>query len=198
MVQVKKGKKKAAKKAAFIFSNSKKRYMSMLEKIAYKRIEFLGEYPVLVTKKDTYQVILKIKTRNIYSISEAEQYQLMESYTLFNRMYVDDYCVYSLRFAANTDEGVNYWTRKLQQAIGRKNEMQAKICTEQIMKLIWVSKNIANQEFFMALYADTLAELEDNIKLATWNGGAGIQLKGMEEEEVEKLIAKLNNMCTEA
>lgn len=197
MVQVKKGKKKATGKVAFIFSASKRRYVSMLEKIAFKRIEFLGDQPILVTKNDTYQAILKIKTRNIYSISGEEQVQLMDSFTMFCRMYVDDFCIYSLMFAANTDELVNFWTYKLQQAVGRKSEVQTKICNEQIFKMIWVAKNIANLEFYMALYGDTPTDLADKIKLATWNGGTGIQLEKLDEKEVEKLIFKLNNMCTE-
>lgn len=197
MVQIKQRKPKDAKKASFIFSSRKKRYLSILEKFPYKRIEKLGDLTTVVTKTDGYQVFLKIKTRNIYSISGGDQFQLMDSFNAFCRTYADDFCIYSLMFAANTNEGINFWTRKLQQAQERKNKMQTAICREQIMKIIWVSKNISNMEFYLALYASSMSDAADKVKLATWNGGAGIQLEVLNEDEVEKLLFKLNNMCTE-
>lgn len=165
----------------------------VIELLPYKRLE--GNF--IVDRDDHYQAYLKIGTRNVFSLSWAEKTQLMNHLTTLVRLYADDLSILSLMFPAGTEPQQVFWNRKLMQARKERNHVQIKSCQEQIGRMLWVEKNLANLEFFLILYADNKQMMSDKVRDIKRNGGFNLEISDVGQEKIEKVLFKLNNMNTD-
>lgn len=166
---------------------------SMIDLLNYKRMED----GFVVDKKNHYQAYLKIGTRNVFSLSWSEKTLLMNHLTTLIRLYAEDLSILSLMFPAGTETQQLFWNRKLMQARKDRNSARIKSCQEQIGRMLWVEKNLANLEFFLILYADSKESMSEKVRDIKRNGGFNLDIEDVEPAVVEKVLFKLNNMNTE-
>lgn len=156
----------------------------------YKRTE--GN--LLITQNESYQMILKIKSHNLYGMSGTDQYRAMQNLTTFMRLYVDDMMIASLMFPVLTDRNQQFWHRMYLKALERKNRAEIEACQNQLVLLDIVEKTMDDLEFYLFLYGDSKKDILNKRKHAKRVAGQFMQLKDLSTPEVEKVICKLMNM----
>lgn len=174
-----------------IFSFKKDRELEDFINICpYKRMED----NLLVTRNESYQMILKIKSHNLYGMSGNDQYRAMQNLTTFMRLYVDDMMIASLMFPVLTDRNQQFWHRMYLKALERKNMAEIEACQDQLVLLNIVEKSMNDLEFYLFLYGDTKKDILNKRKHAKRTSGQFMQLNDLIPLEVEKVICKLMNM----
>ncbi|MDH6364516.1 hypothetical protein M2139_001493 [Enterococcus sp. PF1-24] len=187
---VKKGKQ--TKRESIQPTNSKDLY-EVIEVFPYKRMD--GDY--LVTKNDTYEAIYKVETKNIYDLSLAERYQVMDSLTNLCRLYVEDLCILSMMFPSSTEVNQNYWREQFIQAQEQMNLERMEAAKNQVNVQMWVEKQLANHEFYIFVYGNNKTELIENGKRLIRNSSSDLAIKAVKADHVEKILFKLFNPNTE-
>lgn len=174
-----------------IFSFKKDRELEDFINICpYKRME----ENLLVTRNESYQMILKIKSHNLYGMSGNDQYRAMQNLTTFMRLYVDDMMIASLMFPVLTDRNQQFWHRMYLKALERKNIAEIEACQNQLVLLNIVEKSMNDLEFYLFLYGDSKKDILNKRKHAKRTSGQFMQLNDLTPLEVEKVICKLMNM----
>ena len=188
MVQTKEVKQKTDNRI-----DNQKDLLEIIDVFPYKRLE--GTH--LVTKNNTYQTLLKIETKNIYNLSEGEQYDMMDAFTNLCRLYIEDFGIVSLMFPANTSKNLEFWRKKLLIAREQKNIVQMMICNNQIKRMMWVENALANHEFYVFVYGETKQTLEVNKKALIRNSSLQLSIADVSPETIELILFKLNNQNTQ-
>jgi len=167
-----------------------KNLSSTFELIPYKRIED-GR---IVTKDDEFIRYLQIETKNINSLSDDEQYQVMHKLEVLMRIYEHDFSWLTLNFPPNVESNLSHWRKKAFDARNAKDMRRAKTAQEQLTKILWTSANLKNLEFYFQIFGENESDIKN--KEALIKRLCGLVLGGypIDEEKIEKILYKLCNM----
>ncbi|HCM90574.1 MULTISPECIES: hypothetical protein [Vagococcus] len=182
---------------SFIVSADK----SITDRFPYKRVLDDG---TLVTKNNTYQAYLKVKTTDLTSISEDGFMRLVNKLTYLNRVFLDDFKIVSLTYPTETIEQGMYWKRRIAQA---KRELfnnehahldtylkwNLKLAYDNLSRVDFVS-TLPELTFSIVVYGKTRKELKNNVEVIRQAGGKELNLRVQTQEEVTNIVKKLLNM----
>lgn len=87
--------------------------------------------------------------------------------------------------------------KKLLIAREQKNITQMMINNNQIKRMMWVEKALANHEFYVFVYGKSKQALETNKKALVRNSSLELSIANVSPETIELILFKLNNQNTE-
>jgi len=206
-------KEKKASKDNFIFtvfpflSPEKKEATSVLDAIQYKRMD--KKTGAVIDVRDQYQAFLKVRTTDLLSMHEDDLTRVMSRLTSLCRVYHEPFKVIGMTYLSETSEQQGYWKRMALRYRSRMNQPNVteeqirilrcryKLANENLVRVIWVEKNLEEFSFFFVVYAKSENEMQKNIKDMIRYGGRELGLKQLNIKETEELIYKLHNMESE-
>lgn len=196
MVQIKSRKQSILSFLKGIFSkigHGKKEQNSTFELVPFKCMEENN----LVKTDGTYTAFLKIKTKNINSLSSDEQYRVMHQLELLMRIYDSDLSITSMMFPTNVEENMRIWSKRLLEAKKAKDTPRIRACQAELRRIRWIEINLSNLEFYFQIYGDTKKELNEKKKLIKRLGGTILGVTDISPKDTEQIVYKLLNMNTE-
>uniref|UniRef100_UPI003F49430E hypothetical protein n=1 Tax=Bacillus multifaciens TaxID=3068506 RepID=UPI003F49430E len=188
-------------------SLERKETTSVLDAIQYKRID--RKTGTVIDIRDHYQAFLKVKTTDLLSMHEDDLTRIMSRLTSLSRVYHEPFKVIGMTYLSETTEQQAYWKRMALRYRSRMNKgnvteeqikllrYRYKLANENLMRVIWVEKNLEEFSFFFVVYGKSEREIEKNIADMIRYGGKELGLKRLSIKETEELIYKLHNMESE-
>lgn len=195
VVQIKSRKQSILSFLKGIFSkkgNGKKELHSTFELVPFKCMEENN----LVKTDGTYTAFLKIKTKNINSLSSDEQYRVMHQLELLMRIYDSDLSITSMMFPTNVEENMRIWSKRLLEAKKAKDTPRIRACRAELGRIRWIEINLSNLEFYFQIYGDTKKELNEKKVLIKRLGGTVLGVTDISPKDTEQIVYKLLNMNT--
>lgn len=206
-------KEKKASKDNFIFtvlpflSPEKKEATSVLDAIQYKRMD--KKTGAVIDVRDQYQAFLKVRTTDLLSMHEDDLTRVESRLASLCRVYHEPFKIIGMTYLSETSEQQGYWKRMALRYRSRMNQPNVteeqirilrcryKLANENLVRVIWVEKNLEEFSFIFVVYAKNENEIEKNIKDIIRYGGRELGLKQLSIKETEELIYKLHNMESE-
>lgn len=172
----------------------------MCEMLPYKKVLKDG---ILVTNDDKFQVLFKVKTTDLTSISEDGFMRMVNKLTYLNRVYLEPYKIYSLTYPTETIEQGIYWKNRIQEA---KRELinnsdpylepylkwNLKLAYDNYERVELVS-TLPELMFVIAIYGKTIKEVKNHADVMKQAGGRELDLQRINEEDLTNVITKLMN-----
>ncbi|HAZ0675636.1 TPA: hypothetical protein J0T32_001323 [Enterococcus faecium] len=172
----------------------------MCELLPYKKVLKDG---ILVTNDDKFQVLFKVKTTDLTSISEDGFMRMVNKLTYLNRVYLEPYKIYSLTYPTETIEQGIYWKNRIQEA---KRELinnsdpylepylkwNLKLAYDNYERVEFVS-TLPELMFVIAIYGKTIKEVKNHADVMKQAGGRELDLQRINEEDLTNVITKLMN-----
>ncbi|XIM20677.1 hypothetical protein N8C03_14625 (plasmid) [Enterococcus faecium] len=172
----------------------------MCELLPYKKVLKDG---ILVTNDDKFQVLFKVKTTDLTSISEDGFMRMVNKLTYLNRVYLEPYKIYSLTYPTETIGQGIYWKNRIQEA---KRELinnsdpylepylkwNLKLAYDNYERVELVS-TLPELMFVIAIYGKTIKEVKNHADVMKQAGGRELDLQRINEEDLTNVITKLMN-----
>lgn len=203
-MQIKQKKKMSFSKEK-ILSYFKENDMSFLDITPYKRV---NENGYIIDSKNHFQALLKVKSRDLFSLNESELNLLISNFTDINRVYLSDYKILTLTYPSSTNNQKMFWKSKIKKyrsdlansslSLIEKNKLKVKLklANDNFRRVKWVEDMLEELNFFFFIYGDSEKELQKNIQEMIRIGGTALSLELMNKEEATNIIKKLMNMNT--
>ncbi|MBO0481496.1 hypothetical protein [Candidatus Enterococcus courvalinii] len=158
---------------------------------------------VLVTNDDKFQIMFKVKTTDLTSISEDGFMRMVNKLTYLNRVYLEPYKIYSLTYPTETIEQGIYWKNRIQEAkrelINNSNsyleaylKWNLKLAYDNYERVELVS-TLPELMFVIAVYGKTVKEVKNHADVLKQAGGKELDLQRITEEDLTNVITKLMN-----
>lgn len=161
---------------------------------------------ILVTRNNTYQALLKVKTTDLTSISEENFRRMVNKLTYLNRVYLEPFKIISLTYPTEVMDQISYWNYRISSA---KREIMnnqdpkketylqwnLKLARDNYSRIEFVS-TLPELTFCIIVYGDTLKEVTNRINVMKQAGGREFELEQLEQKETDSIVAKLLNMNT--
>lgn len=158
---------------------------------------------VLVTNDDKFQIMFKVKTTDLTSISEDGFMRMVNKLTYLNRVYLEPYKIYSLTYPTETIEQGIYWKNRIQEAkrelINNSNsyleaylKWNLKLVYDNYERVELVS-TLPELMFVIAVYGKTVKEVKNHADVLKQAGGKELDLQRITEEDLTNVITKLMN-----
>ncbi|WP_410592269.1 hypothetical protein [Bacillus sp. SIMBA_074] len=188
-------------------SPERKETTSVLDAIQYKRMD--RKTGAVIDVRDQYQAFLKVKTTDLLSMHQDDLTRVMSRLTTLSRVYHEPFKVIGMTYLSETTEQQAYWKRMALRYRSRMNNgnvteeqirllrYRYKLANENLMRVIWVEKNLEEFSFFFVVYGKSEREIQKNIVDIIRYGGRELELKRLSIKETEELIYKLHNMESE-
>lgn len=170
------------------------------ELLPYKKVLKDG---VLVTNDDKFQILFKVKTTDLTSISEDGFMRMVNKLTYLNRVYLEPHKIYSLTYPTETIEQGIYWKNRIQEAkrelINNSNsyletylKWNLKLAYDNYERVELVS-TLPELMFVIAVYGKTVKEVKNHADVMKQAGGKELDLQRITEEDLTNVITKLMN-----
>lgn len=137
--------------------------------------------------------IYQIGSRDIYSLNEDEAKRLIYEKTRFYRVFQSDFKFVSMSFPTNTGIQQQYLQRKIQT---NQNPIYLPYLYKKIEELKFLEENRLNQEYYLFLFADSVAMLNDQKKTVKRMLQMALPLKEISKGKKEQILSKLNNQSS--
>lgn len=137
--------------------------------------------------------IYQIESRDIYSLNEDEAKRLIYEKTRFYRVFQSDFKFVSMNFPMNTGIQQQYLQRKIQT---NQNPVYLPYLYKKVEELKFLEENRLNQEYYLFLFADSVAMLNDQKKTVKRMLQMALPLKEISEGKKEQILSKLNNQSS--
>lgn len=172
----------------------------MGELLPYKKTTKEG---ILVTNDDKFQILFKVKTTDLTSISEDGFMRMVNKLTYLNRVYLEPYKIYSLTYpTATIDQGI-FWKNRIQEAkrelINNSNpyletylKWNLKLAYDNYERVELVS-TLPELMFVIAVYGKTMKEVKNHADIMKQAGGKELDLQRITEEDLANVVTKLMN-----
>lgn len=158
---------------------------------------------ILVTNDDKFQIMFKVKTTDLTSISEDGFMRMVNKLTYLNRVYLEPYKIYSLTYPTETIEQGIYWKNRIQEAkrelINNSNsyleaylKWNLKLAYDNYERVELVS-TLPELMFVIAVYGKTVKEVKNHADVLKQAGGKELDLQRITEEDLTNVITKLMN-----
>lgn len=205
--------RKKESKENFIFtllpflSPEKKAATSVLDAIQYKRMD--RETGAVIDVRNQYQSFLKVKTTDLISMNGDDLNRFMSRLASLCRVYHEPFKVIGMTYLSDTSQQQLYWRRMALRYRNRLNKAELteeqkrilkcryKLANENLVRVIWVEKNLEELAFFFVVYGANEKEIQKNVTDMIRYGGKELSLQRLTVNETEKLIYKLHNMESE-
>lgn len=192
-------KKKQAKKS--FFASLREQDVSTIDLLKYKRCNDDG---VLITKEDTFQQFLKIRTNDLDSLNKSELTDMLDGMTNTARTYTDDVKLVVLTSKTDTTIQQEYWRNNMKQA---QNELltnlgdpamqsNKQVSLENIQRLKEVELKRPDLNFYFVIFASEINDLHRKKRLIM-RTASSYRLRPLLRNETEHVLYRLNNMNDE-
>lgn len=158
-------------------------------------IQYIDEAECYEMKNGVFVDLIQIVSKNILNISEYQvEYDIMK-YAKFYKLYPDSIKIFAMNFPYSTKQQQMYLQRKIAACKNFNYKSRLELKLEELKNL---DKTRTTREFYISFFSDTLEEHKKNknsIKRILSAGNINM-VQEISREKKEKILFKLNNMCT--
>lgn len=191
--------KQKAKEPLFAFLHTLDE--SVLSLLKYKRC---SEDGILVTRENTYQQFLQIRTNDLDSLNESELTEMLDAMTDTARTYVDDLKLKVLTSKTDTTKQQEYWHRNMKKANekllmnfqDKASQSNKQVSLENIQRLKTVEQTRPDLNFYFVIFAKDENELTRKRRLLMRTANS-YRLAPLNKKQTEQVLYRCNNMNDE-
>lgn len=190
-----------------LFSNLKSKELPFTKISPYKKMLNEG---YLLDQYDEYQAYLKVKTRDLGSMNQADLNRIVSHLTDLCKVYNEPFKIMSMTYLTETTQQQFFWKGRvnkyrkilLSKDISQKDinryENMLKLAIDNLRRVNWVEDNLTELTFFIVVYGKNIKELETHVRDMTRYGGKQFGLSQIKGKKLQDIVTRLNNMNTES
>lgn len=162
--------------------------MNITEILPFQRIN----HGVIHLKKGVMD-ILKITTRDLYTLTEEELQHMLLAESAFLRSYTAPFKVIALNFPSRVDEQKQYWLKKKE---ATTNEIRNQFIERKLFEFDFLERERTNREFFLFVYAEDQSQLDERKALIIRSKQQSFPIQEISSEKKKDILFMLNNLGT--
>ncbi|ELC8371503.1 hypothetical protein [Clostridium perfringens] len=144
-----------------------------------------------IKTKSGYLNIYQVNGKDVDSLSNYEQEDLIRNFMFFLREFIYDFKIVAMNFPVNTSEQQTYIQKKINIT---ENELYKIFLNEKLEKLIELEKTKTNIEYYIIIFIDKEDSSNDVLNNLIRSTNKDISLSEIDLEKKLKVLYKLNNL----
>lgn len=176
---------------------SRKDIKSMLDFLGYRACTKNG---LLYLKDGSVSRYLKVEPTDLFSLDDDTRVKYLMAFTMFNRVFTQDYKIVILSTRIDTSQQQIYW-RKLRtiNMINKpsKSDIAARLQRYYLNKIINLEReadSYSDINFYIQVFADNKKDLKSVVKSAKFADQGYLHLREIKKKETGEVLYRLNNL----
>lgn len=187
----KKEENKSKKEAARLLKKEKRNSPKIRKTVLNKMEEIDVTDNEFIKTKSGYLNIYQVSGKDVDSLSNYEQEDLIRNFMFFLREFIYDFKIVAMNFPVNTSEQQTYIQKRINRT---ENELYKIFLNEKLEKLIELEKTKTNIEYYIIIFIDNEDLSNDVLNNLIRSTNKDISLSEIDLEKKLKVLYKLNNL----
>ena len=187
----KKEENKSKKEEARLLKKEKRNSPKIRKTVLNKMEEIDVTDNEFIKTKSGYLNIYQVSGKDVDSLSNYEQEDLIRNFMFFLREFIYDFKIVAMNFPVNTSEQQTYIQKRINRT---ENELYKIFLNEKLEKLIELEKTKTNIEYYIIIFIDKEDSSNDVLNNLIRSTNKDISLSEIDLEKKLKVLYKLNNL----